>query len=494
MFAIARCLAAWAPLALAGCMVGPDYVRPEAPVTPQYKEAGSWKAAEPRDAIARGNWWSVFGDPQLDALEQQVAVSNQNVLVAQAQLLQARALVAQARAAVFPMLTAGASVVRERQSSTLGPRPAARGTFTTYSLPLDASWEIDLWGGARRAYEATGAGMQATAAQVETVLLSSQAALAQDYFLLRSLDAQQQLYNDTVQAFERSLQLTRNRYRSGVAARSEVALAETQLRTTQAQAIDLAVQRAQLEHAIAILIGKPPAAFSLPPAPLTGAPPPIPLGMPTDLLERRPDVAAAERQMAAANAQIGVATAAYFPSLTLSAQGGFESSVLSQLLNAPSRFWSIGAALAQTVFDAGLSRARTEQARAAYTGTIAAYRQTVLNGFQEVEDSLAALRILEEEAAATALAVSSARESVRLATNQYKAGVASYLDVVIAQTAALNNERTEAEILARRMTAAVSLVKALGGGWAVTDLPPAPSIPLAGSSGGGSKAASADAR
>ncbi len=464
----AACLLA---LVLTGCMVGPDYVRPPAETPAAFKEAAGWKAAQPQETAERGAWWKAFGDARLDALESQVAVSNQSVIAAQSQYLQAQAIVRQARAAMFPTVTAGADVTRQQQSSNLGPQPSARGTFTNYRVPVDVSWELDLWGGFRRAYQGTEASAQSSAAQVASILLSTQAALAQDYFLLRTLDADKKILDDSVVAYERSLQLTRNRYRAGVAARSEVALAETQLRTTQAQAIDIGVQRAQVEHAIAILVGKPPSELTLAPVPLAGTPPAVPPAVPSELLERRPDIAAAERQVAAANAQIGVAISAYFPTVTLGASGGFETTMLSELFSAPSRYWALGATLAQTVFDAGLRRAKTAQARAAYEGSVANYRQTVLTGFQEVEDNLAALRILEEEAAAQALAVESARESVRLTTNQYKAGTLSYLEVVIAQQAALNNERTAADVLGRRMTAAVGLVKALGGGWSAGDLP-----------------------
>jgi NodT family efflux transporter outer membrane factor (OMF) lipoprotein len=454
-------------------MVGPDYVRPTAPTGDAYKEVGDWKPAQPSDDTERGEWWKIFGDAELDALEQQIEVSNQNVAAARAQYLQARTLVQQARSAFWPTVDVDASVTRAKQSDTLGARPVPRGAYTTYTVPINIAWEIDLWGGFRRGYESTQASAQASAADVETTLLASRSDLAQNYFQLRTLDAQKQLLEKTAVAYERSLQLTRNRYANGVASRADVAQAETQLRTTQAQATDVGVQRAQLEHAIAVLIGKPPSQLALAAKPLTGEPPLTPVGLPSALLERRPDVAAAERRMAAANAQIGVATAAYYPQLSLGLQGGFASADWTNLATSPSRIWSIGPTLAQNIFDAGLRRAKTAQARAAYEGTIATYRQTVLTGLQEVEDNLAALRILEQEAQTQALAVATAEQSVTLTNNQYKAGVVSYLDVVIAQSIALSNAITAVNIQGRRMVAAVLLVKALGGGWSADQLPDA---------------------
>ncbi len=457
---------------LSGCMVGPDYVKPKVQVPATYKESEGWKIAEPQDHLARGKWWEVYGDPQLNALEEQVVISNQNVAVAAAQFRQARSLVQAARSAYFPTLTVGASATRAQQSSTLGTRPVAKGIFNDFLLPLDVSWEVDIWGKFRRALESAQASAQASAGDLEAVKLSAQAELAQDYFQLRSLDGQKQLLDETVIAYEKSLQLTKNRYAAGVVSKADIAFSQTLLKTTQAQAVDLGVQRAQFEHAIAVLIGKPPSGFSLPAAPLTLAPPPVPAGVPSALLERRPDVAAAERRVAAANAQIGVAIAAYYPSLTLSASIGFETTNLSQWLTAPSKFWALGpASVSETVFDGGARQAQTAQARAIYDAGVATYRQTVLTGFQEVEDNLAALRILEQEASVQDDAVKAAVESVALTTNQYKAGTVSFLDVVVAQTAALNNERTAVDILGRRVTASVLLVKALGGGWSSGELP-----------------------
>jgi NodT family efflux transporter outer membrane factor (OMF) lipoprotein len=455
---------------LAGCAVGPDYKRPEIEIAPAYKEAGEWKPAQPQDGLDRGNWWEVFGDPQLDALLKQVEISNQNVLVAEAQFRRAKAVVTASRAAYFPTLDADASITRSRSpTGVIGGTTAGR-ILTNRSASLTAGWEADLWGRLRRTVESGEASERASAADLAAARLSAQAELASDYFQLRILDAQKQLLEDTVAAFQKSLDLTKNRYDAGVAAKVDLVQADAQLKSTQAQAIDTGVQRAQLEHAIAILIGKAPAQFSIAPVPLAVAMPRVPIGLPSELLERRPDVAAAERRVAAANAQIGVAKAAYFPSLTLSASYGSRTANASDWFTAPTRFWSIGPALAQSIFDAGLRRAQTAQAVAAYDATVAEYRQAVLVGFQEVEDNLAALRILGEEAEVQEDAVRAARESVLLTTNQYKAGIVSYINVVTVQTTQLNNERTAVGILGRRLVAAVTLVKALGGGWSAAEI------------------------
>jgi NodT family efflux transporter outer membrane factor (OMF) lipoprotein len=455
---------------LFGCSVGPNYVRPPVETPSAYKEAQAWKQAEPRDEQPRGNWWEAFNDPQLNTLVTQVAITNQTIKAAEARVREARALTQQARAAFFPIVTANASVTRSgsgggTRSTSSGTTVTLGGVHNNYNVALDVNWEIDLWGRVRRTAEASEATAEASAADLESAKLSAQAQLAEDYFLLRAQDAQVRLLNDTVAAYERSLQLTRNQYAVGVVGRADVAQAETQLKSTQAQAIDATVQRAQLEHAIAILIGKPPAEFSLAAEAVPTMFPIIPVELPSELLERRPDIAAAERRAAAANAQIGVAESAFFPSLTLSATGGFQSSVLSQLLSLPSRYWSLGPALAQIIFDAGLRRAQTAQAIAAYDENVANYRQTVLTGFQEVEDNLVALKILEQEAAVQDEAVKAARESLAIVLNQYRAGTANYLAVVVIQAAALNNERTAISILGRRLTASVALIKALGGGW-----------------------------
>lgn len=461
---------AGAVILLTSCAVGPNYVKPKAEVPVAYKEMEGWKVAQPNDHLLRGAWWEIFGEPELNALQTQVNLSNQTVAQAEAQLRQARALVQVARAGYFPTVTGGASYARSRRSATLGGTFATGVTTSNYSLPFDVSWEPDIWGRVRRLVEAGKAGAQASAADLEAVRLLVHAEVAQNYFQLRALDAQKELLDRTANDFQKFLDLTKNRYVAGVVSKADVYQAETQLKTTQAQAIDVGVQRAQLEHAMAVLIGKPASQFSLPAAPLRTVPPAVPVGLPSELLERRPDIAGSERRMAAANAQIGVAIAAYYPTITLSASGGFQSSDLAKWLTWPSRFWSLGAAASEVIFEGGLRRAQTEQARAAYDQTAASYRQTVLTGFQEVEDNLAALRILEEEARVQDEAVRAAQQSVTVATNQYKSGIVSYLNVIVAQTAALNNERTAIDILSRRMTASVLLVKALGGGWEASAL------------------------
>jgi NodT family efflux transporter outer membrane factor (OMF) lipoprotein len=452
-------------LCVAGCTLGPNFFRPKAPVPAAYKEIAGWKQAEPRDHELRGNWWEMYGDPVLNDLQAQVNVSNQTLAQAEARYRQARALVAQARSAYFPIVDLSASSSRSQAGGSRAP-------VDSHRLSADAAWEPDLWGRIRRTVEANVASAQASAADIESVRLSIHADLAQSYFALRAVDAQRRILEDNVRAFEASLKLTQNRYDAGVVARTDVVLAETQLRTTQAQSIDTGVQRAQLEHAIAVLVGKAPSELSLARAPLDAvAPPPIPVGVPSALLERRPDIAGAERRAAAANAQIGVAQAAYFPALTLSASGGFASAAFGQLISTPARFWSLGAALAQTLFDAGARRARTEQAVALYDESVAAYRQTVLTGFQEVEDNLAALRILEEESAVQAEALAGAQRSVELALNQYKSGILNYLNVLTAQATALASERTAVDLRSRRLAASVLLVRALGGGWDAKALP-----------------------
>jgi len=482
-------LATVVALLCAGCMVGPDYSKPSVPMTAAYKEDQGWKLAQPADAIPRGTWWKIFGDPQLNALEAQVSEANQNVKVAEAHFRQARALIGFARAGLFPMVTAGASAnsvrnstVRPFGSSSSDASGGTSGGATSgtssggastgeFLLTGDISYEIDLWGRIRRSVTAAREEAQATAGDLESARLSIQAELAFDYFELRSADAQQRLLNDTVQAFKEALQLTINRFEGGAAPKSDVAQAQTQLETTQVQATDIAVQRAQFEHAIAVLIGKPPAEFSLQPAPLDLEPPHIPAGLPSELLERRPDIAAAERRVAEANEQIGIAKAAYFPTVTLNALFGFESSSIRSFGGWQSFLWAVGSSLAQTIFDGGRRRATSEAALASYDATVASYREATLDAFQQVEDNLAALRILDQETQQQERAVVSARESLQLFTNRYKGGVDNYLQVITAQTVALANERNQVDIMRRRMDASVLLVKALGGGWHVDDLP-----------------------
>ena len=458
-----------APALLAACTVGPDYVRPAVESPTAYKERGNWKQAEPRDLELRGKWWEVFKDPLLNNLQEQVDVSNQNLAKAEAQYRQALALVQSARAGYYPTVTGGVSNTRSRSSATTiatpSVAPVSRGVVTNHNIPFQASWAPDVWGNISRAVEANEASAQASAGDLEAARLSAHAALAQSYFQLRALDAQQLLLEDTVVAYGKSLQLVQNQYAAGIVAKADLVQAQTQIKTAQAQAIDIGAQRAPLEHAIALLVGKAPAQLSIPREPLTAAVPPAPAGLPSELLERRPDIAAAERRMAQANAQIGVATAAYYPALTLSASGGYQSAAMADWLTGPSRYWSFGTAIAQALFDGGLRRAQTAQAIAAYDASVAAYRQTVLTGFQQVEDNLGTLRILEQEAEVQGEAVKLAEQALALALNQYKAGTVNYLNVVVAQTTALANQRTAVDLLSRRMVASVQLVTALGGGW-----------------------------
>ncbi|MGO9013708.1 MAG: efflux transporter outer membrane subunit [Dissulfurispiraceae bacterium] len=463
---------------LTACTVGPDYVRPTAVVPASYKEAAGWKAAQPKDNCIKGAWWEIFNDPRLNALEEQVNISNQNIIAAEAQFRQARALVQQTRAGYFPTVTAGASFTRTRSSVVNGTGRSSMSGISNYQLPVDVSWVPDVWGRVRRTVEASQANAQASAADLGATQLSSQGELAQDYFQLRTLDAQKQLLDSTVANYRKSLELTKSLYAQGVDSIADVLQAETQLKTTEAQAIDVGVQRAQMEHAIALLAGKPASDFSIPFAPLSAVAPSIPAGIPSELLQRRPDIAAAERLVASANAQIGVAESAFYPSITLSASGGFASSDISKWLTWPSRLWSIGSAISETVFDAGLRSAMTEQARAAYDASVASYRQAVLTGFQEVEDNLAALRILEQEAGVEDEAVKAARKTVAVITNQYKAGTVSYLNVIVSQSTELADENTAVNILGRRMSASVLLIEALGGGWNAPDQCESPTLPV----------------
>jgi NodT family efflux transporter outer membrane factor (OMF) lipoprotein len=458
-------------LLLSGCSVGPRYSRPQAPSAPEYKETPpNWKQAQPADQIARGRWWEIFQDPQLNALEEQVTVSNETIKAALAQFQQARAVLRQNRADLYPTVTAGPSASRNRLSLD----SALTGKVTNYTdlvLPVDLNYEVDVFGRVRRTVEAARASAQASAADLETVSLSLHAELASDYLQLRTFDAEEQLLEDTVVAFEKALQLTENRYRGGVASGVDVAQAQAQLETTRTQAIDILVARQQLEHAIAALIGKPASSFSIPVAPWNTPPPAVPPGLPSDLLERRPDIAATERRIAAANAQIGVARAGYFPQITLSASAGYEGTKLSNWLEGPSGFAAAGISSLVTLFDVGRRRAISEQAQAAYDQSVANYRQTVLTAFQEVEDNLSGLRILDDEASSASAAVSASEHSLQLSNNRYRGGVVTYLEVITAQSLTLSNQRAAVDILRRRMTATVLLIKALGGGWNQSNLP-----------------------
>jgi NodT family efflux transporter outer membrane factor (OMF) lipoprotein len=469
-------LLAIAAFQLSGCEVGPKYHPPAVQAPPSYKEVGNWKPAQPNDQNLGGTWWTIFQDPLLDALELQINVSNQNLKAADAQYQQARAVLRYDRADYYPTVTAGPSATRTRVSNNRPPLSSTFDgiTYNDFVLPFDFSYQADVWGRVRRTVESYRELAQASAADLATVNLSMHADLALDYFQARSLDAQEQLLNSTVTQYEQALKLTDSRFKGGTASEVEVQQAKTQLRTVQAAAIDVGVLRAQYEHAVAILIGKPPAEFSLPPLPLTAPPPHIPLGLPSELLERRPDIAAAERRVAAANAQIGVAESAYYPLINLGASGGFESSSITTLLTGPSGLWSVGVSGVVTVFDVGRRRALTDQARAAYDDQVAAYRQNVLTGFQQVEDNLAAVRILEDEAKVQDEAVVAAQRSLELSIKRYKGGVTSYLEVITAQNAALTDEVTAVNILGRRMANTVLLIQVLGGGWDRSSLPERP--------------------
>ena len=458
--------------ALAACTVGPDYVRPQAPVPTAYKELPPSKPAEPRDALSRGDWWKAYADSELDALQAQVIAANPTLQAAEANYRQARAAVRASRAEIFPGISANVGANRAR---TAGGSAGGR-TASAYTASLDVTWEADLWGRIRRSVEASESSAQASAADLANTQLSLQAELAQDYLQLRVADATKRVLQDTVAAFERSLTLTQNRYNAGVAARADVVQAETQLLSAKVNLIDVASTRAQLEHAIAALVGKPPAELTIAERMAVPTVPDVPVDVPSTLLERRPDVAAAERRVAAANAEIGVASAALYPALTLSAAGGFAGATLGNWISLPNRFWSLGASLAGTVFDGGLRVAQRDEAIAAYDATVAQYRQTVLAAFQQVEDQLSSIRILEEEARVQAEALRAARESVALTTNQYKAGIVGYLNVVTVQAVALAAEQNAVQLAGRRFTATIALVKALGGGWQADDLPAAATL------------------
>ena len=470
------CIGLASVLSIAGCSVGPKYQRPAAQVPQTYKELGDWKPAQPNDQNLGGNWWEIFQDPQLNALEAQVNVSNQNLKAAEAQYTQARAILRYNRANYFPTLTTNPVATRNRSSANRQPHsPTFNGvSYNDFQIPFELSYQVDVWGRVRHSVEFYREQAQASAADLATVNLSMHSQLALFYFQARMLDAEEHLLDSTVTQYEHALELIESRFAGGIASDVEVQQAETQLETTRAQAIDVAVARAQYEHAVAVLTGKPPASFSLAPLPLTMPPPPIPVGLPSELLERRPDIAASERLMASANAQIGIAKSAYYPLVNLAALGGFESGSPTTLLSGPSILWSAGPSALFTIFDVGRRRAASDQAIAAYDQAMANYRQTVLTGFQQVEDNVAALRILEHEAQVQDKAVAAAQKYVELATTRYNGGVTSYLEVTTAESAALSDELTAVNILGRRMVAAVTLVQALGGGWDRSSLPERP--------------------
>jgi NodT family efflux transporter outer membrane factor (OMF) lipoprotein len=450
---------------------------------PVYKElltdqpsGEGWKVAQPGDAQLHGKWWELYGDPKLNALEEQVNVSNQNIAAAFASFMQARALVKEAQSQYYPTLTTDPSVTRSRTSANLAPGGGGGAgvggtTQTVYDLPFDASWTPDLWGRVRNTVKGNVAAAQASAADLENTRLTAQAELAVDYYELRTQDELQKLLNDTVIAYQQALDLTKALYDTGIDADEAVAQAEVQLQTAQAQATNLGIARAQYEHAIALLIGQPASSFTLPVEPQVATVPTIPVGVPSQLLERRPDISANERLMVQANAQIGVAKAAYFPTLTLSATGGFESSSISNWLAWPSRFFSVGPSLAETLFDAGLRSATVAQYRAAYDAAVANYRQTVLTAFQQVEDNLAALRILALEIKQQDDAVAAAKRYLDIATSRYQLGLDPYLNVITAQTTLLTNQQTDAQLRMQQLVGSVQLIEALGGGWDTSQLP-----------------------
>jgi NodT family efflux transporter outer membrane factor (OMF) lipoprotein len=465
-------------LLLASCGTGPNYSKPSVPAAPTYseqppasfKETAGWKQAQPSDGVIRGNWWELFNDTRLNALEQQVGPANQSLKVAEANFRQARAVIQANRSNLFPTIGAAPQITRNRISGN-SPTGLPGYEYGNFVLPITVSWDVDFWGRIRRNITAAREQAQASAADLANAKLQLESDLAADYFEARSSDLQKRILDDTVVAYTKALQLTRNRYEGGVASKAEVAQAQTQLDAAQAQDIDIAVARAQFEHAIAVLIGRPPETFKLPVDPLAKNPPGIPVGLPSQLLERRPDIAAAERQVAAANEQIGIAKAAFFPDLLITAEGGLQSGSIVNWFTWPSRFWSVGPQLAQTIFDFGRRRAQVEITEAAYDAQVANYRQTALAAFQEVEDNLSTLRILEEESAKQHAAAIAAENSLQLSLNRYKGGLVTYLEVITAQSIALTNERTEADILRRRMDASVSLIKAVGGGWDTSKLP-----------------------
>jgi NodT family efflux transporter outer membrane factor (OMF) lipoprotein len=478
----ARALSLLALGAVGGCQylsVGPVYHRPAVEVPPAYKESKDWKPAEPQDLAPRGEWWELYGDVDLSGLERQVQVSNQNVLLAAARYEQAAALLGTARSGFFPTITADVSSTRSQNALTVGgggatsASAAAGGTAvrTQDRVTLATNWELDVWGRVRRTVESNRASAQASAGDLAAMLLSQQATLAQSYFQLRVTDLDLDLLERSLAAYERALEVTRNRYQAGVAQRSDVTQAQTQLEAARAQYLDLGITRSTLEHAIAVLTGKPPAALSIPRKDQTPTIPAIPLSLPSQLLERRPDIAAAERRTAAANAQIGVARAAWFPTLSLAASGGYSSSSFSKLFEVPNRFWSLGPDLAGTLIDFGARHYEVRAAIASYDQSVATYRQTVLSALQDVEDNLAALKVLAEESTAERAAADAAAETLRIVENQYKAGTVDYLNVVSAQNASLSAERAWRDITNRSLAASVALLKALGGGWSTEALP-----------------------
>jgi NodT family efflux transporter outer membrane factor (OMF) lipoprotein len=483
---------------LAGCTVGPKYHTPSADTPSAYKEltpadfqnTDGWKVSQPQDAALKGKWWEIFNDPDLNALEEKVNVSNQSIAAATASFFASRALVRQARSQLFPTVSTNPAITEQRAGSNIlsaarsgasgsGSASTANSSFTEYTFPFDATWQPDLWGRIRNTIRSNAYASQASAADLGNVRLTMQSDLAIDYFSLQGQDALKQLLDSTVIAYRESLELTQALYETGIDSDEAVAQAETQLETTEALDTAVGIQRAQFEHAIAMLTGQPASTFSIPVKPLADKPPAIPFGIPSQLLERRPDIAADERLVAQANAQIGIARAAYFPTVTLSGTVGFETTTIATWFNWPSRFFSVGPAVAETLFDAGLRRATVEQFRAQYDQAVANYRQTVLTAFQQVEDNLASLRILSTEIQQQDTAVKSAQRNLALATDRYKLGIDPYLNVITAQTTLLGSQETAVNLRIQQMTASAGLIEALGGGWDASQLP-TPSQLLAG--------------
>jgi NodT family efflux transporter outer membrane factor (OMF) lipoprotein len=459
-------LAILATTALTACSLAPSYQRPEMPAPASYKEAGEWKTAQPADTIARGEWWKIYGDDELNTLQSQLGEANQNLKAALARFSEARALARVARADYFPTIGANVSMTREHPSQNKALASAsAPSNFNDFLLSADLSYEVDVWGRVRNAAEAGKDSAQASAADLATLELSTRAELAMDYFSLRAADSEQALLGETVSTYQKAFELTQNRYRGGAAAVVDVDQAQVQLENAKTQASETTLKRAQLEHAIAVLVGVPASQFSLAPAPLAISAPAIDAGLPSQLLERRPDIAAAERRVASANASIGVAKAAYFPVFSLGAIFGVESGQSSSWFDAPSKLWSFGPAALLTVFDGGRRHALSDQARAAHEETVANYRQSVLNAYREVEDNLTAVQQLEKASASQTIAVNAAQRAQTQANYRYKGGVATYLEVASAQSLMLQGQLNLASLQARRLNASVLLIKALGGGW-----------------------------
>jgi NodT family efflux transporter outer membrane factor (OMF) lipoprotein len=482
-------LAAGALLLLSsGCVVGPKYhpPAPQAPApeykesTTQFKDNGPWTVAQPSDAMLKGKWWEIFNDSELNALEDELNINNQNIKEYFENFMEARAVVREARSQYFPTISAAPSLTHTRTSANLGGVSTGTGASATttshlqntvYTLPLEASWTPDLWGKVRNTVREAQYSAQLSAADLENETLTEQAALAEYFFEVRGQDALQKLYNDTVEADRKELELTRSLYETGITNQISVIEAETALQSAEAGATNVAIARAQYEHAIAMLVGKAATSFSIPVKPMTTAPPPIPVGVPSQLLQRRPDVAAAERNMAAANAEIGIAYSAYYPSLSLTGEAGFETTAIGSLLSWPSRFWSVGGSLSQTIFEGGLRRATVQQYVATYNADLASYRQTVLTAFQQVEDALAEVRILSKEVEQQKEAVKSAQTYLQLEEARYETGIDPYVDVLVAQTTVLSDLQTLNSLQVEEMTDAVALIEALGGGWDNSELP-----------------------